>query len=278
MSFMDMETLTLNLERVHQHLLSFLKESVGGAGFDGVVLGLSGGIDSALAAALAVEALGSNHVVGLMMPWKTSSPASLDDAIEVADHLGIKTIERPITPMVESFANAVPEPNPLRLGNIMARVRMICIFDEAARIGYLPLGTSNKSELLLGYGTWYGDLASAINPIGDLYKQQVFALSRFMNLPNSVIEKAPSADLEEGQSDEADIGWSYETIDQILVRAIDLRKSRQSIIDDGLPEDAVHSLLDRVARHHFKRMPPVIAKVSARSIGSDFLYRRDCKL
>ncbi len=269
--------LDLDLEAVHGHLLRFLKESVQGAGFDRAVLGLSGGIDSALVAALAAEALGPDCITGLLMPWKSSSQASLDDAYAVAEHLGIQHREVPITAMVEAFAAGLDAPDALRMGNIMARCRMICIFDESARIGALPLGTSNKSELLLGYGTWYGDLASAVNPIGDLYKTQVFALSRHLGLPSAVIDKAPSADLESGQTDEADLGWSYSRIDDVLVRHVDLRHSPERIVQDGLPREDVEGILKRMKRFHFKRNLPVIAKVSPRAIGADWLYQRDSR-
>ena len=272
-----MPVLELDLPKVRAHLVRFLREAVEDSGFSRVVLGLSGGIDSALAAAIAAEALGPENVLGLEMPWRTSSASSLEDADAVADYLGIQVRRIEITRPVEELAALLPEPSPLRLGNVMARVRMICIFDAAAETAALPLGTSNKSELLLGYGTWYGDLASAINPLGDLYKTQVFALAREYELPASVIEKAPSADLEEGQTDEDDLGWEYSLIDQILLRYADLRWTREHIKADGLPADAVDTLLDRVSRQHFKRLTPVIPKISPRTFNLDWLYRRDAK-
>lgn len=270
-----MHMLELDLPALRGHLVRFLRESVRSAGFERVVLGLSGGLDSALAAALAAEALGEENVLGLLMPWKRSLPASRADAELVARHLGIRSRLLDITPMVEAFATALPEPDALRLGNVMARVRMTAIFDAAAETGALPLGTSNKSELLLGYGTWYGDLASAVNPLGDVYKTQVFALARETGLPAAVIDKAPSADLEEGQTDEADLGWSYALIDRVLVRAVDRRWSREAVAEDGFQRADVDGILDRVQRTHFKRLLPVIAKVSPRTIGEDWLYRRD---
>jgi NAD+ synthase len=270
-----MHLLELDLPALRRHLVRFLAESYHSAGFERAVLGLSGGLDSALAAALAAEALGPENVLGLLLPWKDSLPASRADAELVVRHLGIRSRVVEITPMVEAFAAGLAAPDALRLGNIMARVRMTVIFDAAAEIRALPLGTSNKSELLLGYGTWYGDLASAVNPLGDLYKTQVFALSRAMGLPEAVIAKPPSADLVPGQTDEADLGWSYELIDRILVRAVEQRRERQALLDEGFEAAAVDGILARVRRHHFKRLPPVIAKVSTRSIGEDWLYRRD---
>lgn len=276
-----MEHLHLDLPAVRAHLLRFLRESIIGSGHRRAVLGLSGGIDSALVAALAAEALGPAQVLGLLMPWQGSQPSSTTDARQLAGRLGIQTRELDITPMTLDFARALApalgEPDPRRLGNVMARCRMVCLFDAALAWGALPLGTSNKTELLLGYGTWFGDLASAVNPIGDLYKQQVFALSRELDLPAAILDKAPSADLEAGQTDEADLGFPYELIDRILVRAVDLRRNREEIVAEGFPRQAVDSLLDRVARNHFKRLPPVIAKVGPRAIGADWLYQRDSR-
>ncbi|MDP2359339.1 MAG: NAD+ synthase [bacterium] len=282
LSHSAMEHLSLDLPAVHGHLVRFLRESVTGAGFRRAVLGLSGGIDSALVAALAVEALGAEQVLGLILPWRTSQPASVDDARQLAEQLGMPVRRIDISPMVDAFSTAlagagapIDPPDARRLGNVMARCRMVCLFDAAMAWQALPLGTSNKSELLLGYGTWHGDLASAVNPIGDLYKQQVFALARHLGLPAAIIDKAPSADLEEGQTDEGDLGWSYELIDRILVRAVDQRRDRASLLAEGFAGKDVDGILDRVARNHFKRMPPVIAKVGLRAIGADWLYQRD---
>jgi NAD+ synthase len=277
-----MEHLQLDLPAVRAHLVRFLREAVTGAGFDRAVLGLSGGVDSALVAALAAQALGPEQVLGLLLPWRGSRPESAADARALAAQLGIATREIDITPMTEAFARALAAaelpgggPDARRLGNVMARARMTCIFDAALAWRALPLGTSNKSELLLGYGTWFGDLASAVNPIGDLYKQQVFALGRELGLPEAILAKAPSADLEEGQTDEGDLGWSYELIDRVLVRAVDLRRDRAAIVAEGFAAADVDGILGRVAANHFKRLPPVIAKVGPRALGADWLYKRD---
>jgi NAD+ synthase len=269
-----MHLLSLDPRATTEHLCRFLRESVHSTGLDQVVLGLSGGIDSALAAALAVRALGADKVHVACLPWRASNPASLADAQCMAEHLGLSLQVVDISPMVDAFATT-QQPDPLRLGNIMARVRMTVLFDLSARHGALVLGTSNKTELLLGYGTWYGDLASAVNPLGDLYKQQVFQLSRDLGLPARVIDKAPSADLEEGQTDEADLGWSYETIDRVLVRAIDQRRTVDSLVAEGFARDTVEGILARVRRFHFKRNLPVIPKISSRTLGLDWLYCRD---
>jgi len=278
-----MTLLDLDLPAVRGHLVRFLRESVRGAGFSRAVLGLSGGVDSALVAALAAEALGPEHVLALILPWRGSRPSSTADARELAADLGLTAREIDITAMTEAVAAGLGAsrppgpPDARRLGNVMARLRMVCIFDAALAWEALPLGTSNKTELLLGYGTWHGDLASAVNPIGDLYKQQVFALSRHLGLPAAILDKAPSADLEEGQTDEADLGWSYALIDRILVRAVDHRRSRGELVAEGFAAADVDGILDRVARNHFKRMPPVIAKVGTRAIGADWLYQRDSR-
>lgn len=269
-----MHLLALDEAAVSNHLCRFLQESVGSTGLKKVVLGLSGGIDSALAAALAVRALGKTSVRVVCLPWRHSSPASLADARAVADSLGLELQIIDISPMVDAFATPLA-PDALRLGNIMARVRMTVLFDLSAREGALVLGTSNKTELMLGYGTWYGDLASAVNPLGDLYKQQVLALSRHLGLPDQVIQKAPSADLEQGQTDEGDLGWSYATIDRILVRAIDRRLPVDHIVGEGFAREDVEGILARVRQYHFKRNLPVIPKLSSRTLGLDWLYCRD---
>ncbi len=270
-----MHHLAIDPVAVCAHLEHFIQESVGCTGLERVALGLSGGVDSALAAALAARALGKNKVLGIRMPWEGANPASLKDAEAVAESLGIRMETIDITPMVKAFAAALGDPDPLRLGNIMARARMTIIFDFCSAWKAIPLGTSNKTELLLGYGTWYGDLASAVNPLGDLYKQQVFTLARHLELPESVLQKAPSADLEAGQTDEDDLGWDYETIDRVLVRAVDMRLTEDRIVEEGFSRETVAGILSRVGTYHFKRSLPVIPKLSSRTIGLDWLYLRD---
>ncbi|NTW09951.1 MAG: NAD+ synthase, partial [Chlorobiaceae bacterium] len=238
-------------------------------------LGLSGGIDSAVVCELAVRALGREHVLALMMPYATSSPESLADAVLMAEKLGIRTEEVQITPAVDAFLASIPEDELLRRGNIMARTRMVYLYDISARDGRLVAGTSNKTELLLGYGTIFGDMASAINPIGDLYKTQVRGLARHLGIPERIIVKVPSADLWQGQSDEADLGFSYGEVDLLLYMMLEKRMDRTAVLSEGVPAIFYDRVRKMVVRNQYKRMMPVIAKISGRTPGIDFRYARD---
>jgi NAD+ synthase len=267
--------LSINTSLVRRILVGFLREEVQKVGLKKAVLGLSGGIDSALVAHLASEALGSENVLAIIMPYKLSSPESESHARQVADGIGIahKVIE--ITPMIDAYFNAVPDADAMRRGNKMARERMTILFDHSAAEAALVLGTSNKTELLLGYGTLYGDMASALNPIGDLYKTQVWQLSEEMAVPRQVIDKKPSADLWEGQTDEQELGFSYRDVDALLYQMVDLRKSREELISEGFDPKFIDNIYARVQNSHFKRRMPIIAKVSNRTIDRDFRYSRD---
>jgi len=253
----------------------FLQEELGKTGLKGVVLGLSGGVDSALASSLAVHALGPERVLTVKMPYRTSSPASEADADAVIGHLRTRTERVDITPMVDAYFDGVPDASPLRRGNFMARMRMAVLFDRSAREGYLVLGTSNKTELLLGYGTWYGDMASSLNPIGDLYKTQVWQLARHMGLPESVVNKPPSADLWPDQTDEGEMGLSYAEADAILCLMVDERYTVEEVAAAGHPLPLVQKVLGMVEGSQFKRRLPIIAKLSGRTVGIDFRYPRD---
>lgn len=261
-------------------LKGFLRDEVTKSGFKKVVFGLSGGIDSALVAYLATLALGKDHVHAVMMPYETSSKASLGDAQKVVDDLNIPFTIVPITEPVNSyFANVdnilAQKATPLRRGNRMARERMCTLFDFSAYLGALVLGTSNKTELLLGYGTQFGDMASALNPIGDLYKCQIRQLSKAVGVPSSILEKAPSADLWEDQTDEKELGFTYDDADEILYQLVDMRLSADEIVEQGYNAQLVNTLMRRVMRNQYKRKPPIIAKVSGRTVGIDFRYLRD---
>lgn len=253
----------------------FLQEELGKTGLKGVVLGLSGGVDSAVASALAVHALGPERVLVVKMPYRTSSPASEADADGVIAHLGVRADRVDITPMVDAYFDGVPEASPLRRGNFMARVRMSVLFDRSARESYLVLGTSNKTELLLGYGTWYGDMASSLNPMGDLYKTQVWQLARHLGLPASVVNKPPSADLWPDQTDEGEMGLSYAEADAILCLMVDERYTVEEVAAAGYPLPLVQKVLGMVEGSQFKRRLPIIAKLSGRTVGIDFRYPRD---
>ncbi|MGL6114700.1 MAG: NAD+ synthase [Cetobacterium sp.] len=267
--------LDLNLQMVENILVDFLREEVHKVGFKKVVLGISGGIDSALVAYLAAKALGPENVLGIMMPYKSSSKESLDHGKLVIDSLGINSKLVEITPMVEPYFQMNPDMDGLRKGNRMARERMCILFDHSAKEKALVLGTSNKTEILLGYSTQFGDGASAINPIGDLYKTQVWELSRYMGIPSQLIDKKPSADLWEGQTDESELGFSYNLADEILVRLIDERYTPEEVIEEEFPEDIVKKVMKKILYSQYKRKLPVIAKISPRTIGREFRYPRD---
>jgi NAD+ synthase len=271
----DEGNLSIDAEWTTRILTRFVSAEVERTGKRRVVLGLSGGIDSAVSAALAARALGPSEVTCLLMPHRMSSSDSLRDAQLVAERMGTPTETVDITPMVEGFRKATGEVGRLRLGNVMARARMILLFDRSAALDALVLGTSNKTELLLGYGTLHGDLASAINPIGDLYKTQIRELARHLEVPPSIRNKPPSADLWPDQSDEDELGFSYEEVDRLLALLVDARLGREEVVERGFSPELVERVVGQIVRSQFKRMPPVIAKVSTRSIGWDFRYPRD---
>lgn len=260
------------IERV---LVSFLKNEVEKAGFSRVVLGLSGGIDSAVAAAIAVRAFGPSGILGVIMPHASSNPASATDAALVAREMGFETVTVDITRQIEAYFEGATDASRMRRGNKMARERMSILYDLSAARAALVLGTSNKTELLLGYGTLFGDMACGVNPVGDLYKTQVRALARQMKVPERVIEKTPSADLWEGQSDESDFGFTYDEVDQLLFLIVDCRLTRKEAVERGFADAFVAKVESLIRRSQFKRRLPTIAKISGRTVTNDFLYARD---
>jgi NAD+ synthase len=239
------------------------------------VIGLSGGIDSALSFALAVEALGKENVLAVRMPYKASSPDSLEHAEMLVEQYEVACETVEITDMVEPLFAMDPEMSKQRKGNIMARQRMIVLYDRSEAFKGLVIGTSNKTEILLGYSTLWGDMASALNPIGDLYKTQIRQLGRALGIPSPIIDKPPSADLWTGQTDEAELGFTYDEVDKLLYLLVDHRYSAQECVEEGFDEKFVNAVIRRVQRNQFKRMMPPIAKLSNRTIGYDFLYLRD---
>jgi len=267
--------LNINTDLARQILVNFIRSEVTRVGYTRAVVGLSGGIDSALSCALAVEALGKENVLAVRMPYRSSSPDSLAHAGQLIEQLEIpsKTIE--ITNMVDPLFALDENITKLRKGNIMARERMIVLYDQSEVFKGLVIGTSNKTEILLGYSTQWGDAASAMNPIGDLYKTQVRQLSRAMKIPAPIIDKPPSADLWDGQTDEGELGFTYEEADKLLYLLIDQRYSPQECIEEGFSEKFVNAVISRIRRNQFKRMLPPVAKLSNRTIGYDFLYLRD---
>lgn len=270
-----MVDLTINTDVARQILTGFIRSEVTRVGYSRAVVGLSGGLDSALSCVLAVEALGAENVLAVRMPYRSSHPNSLEHAGLLIEQLQIpcKTIE--ITAMVEPLFALEPGITKLRKGNIMARERMIVLYDQSEVFKGLVIGTSNKTEILLGYSTQYGDSASAINPLGDLYKTQIRQLSRAMGVPAPIIDKAPSADLWDGQTDEGELGFTYDQVDQLLYLLIDQRYSPPECVEAGFDEKFVDLVLRRIRRNQFKRMQPPVAKVSNRTVGYDFLYLRD---
>ncbi|MBN1886574.1 MAG: NAD+ synthase [Thermoflexales bacterium] len=267
--------LCINTDLARRLLVDFTRDEITRAGFQRAVLGLSGGVDSALAATLAVEALGAENVLALYLPYRTSSQESLRHAQLMIDRLGVAHETIDITPMADSLIERSPDMNSTRKGNVMARARMIVIYDRSAAWRGLVVGTSNKTELLLGYGTLFGDLASAVNPLGDLLKTQVRQLARALGVPEEIVAKPPSADLTPGQTDEGELGLSYAEVDQLLYLLVDERYTPDEAVAAGFAPDYVRGVWGRVAANHFKRRPPIIAKISNRTIGVDFLYPRD---
>jgi NAD+ synthase len=266
----------MNCETVRRVLTGFIRNEVRKAGFERVVVGLSGGVDSALSAYLAAEALGPKNVTAILMPYRTSSPESAAHASLAVAALGIDHFTVDITAMIDAYFALFPDAPQMRRGNKMARERMTILFDHSARLSALVLGTSNKTELLLGYGTLHGDMASAVNPLGDLYKTQVRQLSRHLGVPAVIIEKQPSADLWEGQTDEAELGFTYEAVDKVLSLLVDQRYEVEELVATGrFDEKFIRAVARRVQTSQYKRRLPVIAKISSRTIDRDFRYARD---
>jgi NAD+ synthase len=263
--------------QITDYLVRFLQNEVTKTGLKKVVVGLSGGLDSAVVAVLAQKAF-KDDLLCVKMPSQYSSQSSLDDADELCHDFGLRSITCSIETMLSAYEAMHADMDNLRKGNVSARLRMTTLFDISARESALVLGTSNKSELMLGYGTLYGDLASAVNPIGDLYKSEVFELAEYLKVSASIIKKPPSADLWDGQSDEADLGYTYAQLDEAMKLYVDERLSREEVIARGIDEKMLDMIIKRIFRNHFKRKMPVIAKLTSRTLGHDFNYPRDITL
>jgi NAD+ synthase len=265
----------LNAPLVEDILVRFIRSEVHRVGFRKGVFGLSGGIDSTLSAYLAARALGPENVCGIRMPYSTSSEETMDHGSLVARELGIRMMTVPIAEPIDAYFRQFPDASRLRRANKMARERMTVLYDQSAAQDALVIGTSNKTELLIGYGTIHGDMASALNPIGDLYKTQVRTLSSSMGVPEVIIRKNPTADLWVGQTDEAELGFTYAEVDRLLMRMVDERARVDDLIADGFDPAFVMRIAKMVQTSHYKRRLPLIAKLSYRTIGRDFLYARD---
>jgi len=267
--------LTINTESVHQFLTDFIRAEINKAGFSKAVVNLSGGLDSSVSCFLTVEALGAENVLALRLPYKTSSPESLEHAQLVIEALGVQSLTIPITEMADPLIQRFPDMNRIRKGNIMARLRMIVLYDQSATFPGLAIGTGNKTEILLGYTTLYGDAACAINPLGDLYKTQLRQLAKAIGIPSVIIDKPPSADLWLGQTDEGELGFTYADVDQLLYLLADQRLKPEECVKAGFSESFIRAVMDRVRHTHFKRVMPPIAKWSGSNINYDTLALRD---
>ncbi|MBN2146075.1 MAG: NAD+ synthase [Anaerolineales bacterium] len=270
-----MINLSIHTDLARRILAGFIHSEITRIGMQRAVIALSGGVDSALSCYLTAEALGAQNVLAVRMPYRSSAPDSLEHAQRVIDALGVQSLTIPITKMVEPLFEQIPEMSQVRRGNVMARARMIVIYDQSEAFGGLVVGTSNKTEILLGYSTLYGDSACAINPLGDLYKTQVRQLSRAMGVPAEIVDKPPSADLWDGQTDEGELGFTYADVDQLLYLLVDRRYTPADCVEAGFAEGFVRAVVERIRRNHFKRVLPPIAKLTNRTIGYDFLYLRD---
>jgi NAD+ synthase len=257
-----MISLRLNYKKVHGGLVAFIRDEVHEAGFEKAVLGLSGGVDSSLCAYLATEALGNGNVYGINMPYTHSNVDGIRHARQVASQLKIHFLSIDITPMIDAFFESFPDADRIRRGNKMARERMSILYDQSARFSALVLGSSNKTEFLLGYGTIYGDMACAINPLGNLYKTQVWDLAREVGVPKEIIEKDPSADLWQGQTDEGELGFPYGEVDQLLNLMIDEGLPWEDLVRKGFEEEFIERVMMRIQSSAYKRRMPIVAEIS----------------
>ena len=272
---LEVDPLRIDAALVTEILVRFIRAETYRTGFRRGVVGLSGGIDSTVVTYLAASALGPDNVLAVTMPYKTSSEATRRDSAAVIERLGVRSVDLPITDQVDAYFAVLPDATQLRRANKSARERMTILYDQSAAFQALVLGTSNKSELLLGYGTQFGDMASAINPIGDLYKRQLYPLAEYLEVPESIRTKEPTGDLWVGQTDAGELGFSYQQVDRLLYQMIDRRMDRAALLAAGFEADFTDRVGEMVRRNHYKRRLPIIAKLSHRTMDRDFRYARD---
>lgn len=267
-----MNELNIDTARTRTILVEFIANTIENAGFSKIVLGLSGGLDSALSCYLAAEAVGAKNVLALRMPYRTSSPDSLAHAQLVIDALGVEALTFPLTGMVDPLFELEPKMSKQRKGNILARQRMILLYDQSEAFHGLVLGSGNKTEILLGYSTLYGDSACALNALGDLYKTQVRQLSAALGIPEPILQKPPSADLWPGQTDEDELGFTYSEVDKLLYQLVEEQRTPSECIRLGFAENLVRAVVSRIRATQFKRQAPPIARLSKRSAYEDLSH------
>ncbi len=256
-------------------LCAFIREQLGKFGYKKGIVGLSGGLDSSVCASLAARALGPKNVLGIILPYKETFGPDVEDARSLAKRMGIRVRIIDISPMIDAYFSRNPSRNRIRIGNKMARERMSILYDISAKEKALILGTSNKTELLIGYGTIHGDMACAINPLGDLYKTQIRQVAVYLKVPARIRNKKPTAGLWPDQTDEGEIGLSYAELDRILYELVDERRSAAELAAAGFDRNKVARIMSLIEKSEFKRKMPPIAKISSRTVGHDFLYPYD---
>ncbi len=265
----------INYEITSKVIELFIKETFEKNGFEKAIIGVSGGIDSAVVLDLTSRALGPQNILALLMPYRTSSSDSISDGKLICESRNVDYKIIDISPSIDAYFKSQPATDRILLGNKCARERMAVLYDYSARIKALVVGTSNKSELLIGYSTQFGDSAAALLPIGDLYKTEIFGLADFLSIPREILEKKPSADLWKDQTDEREIGVTYSELDQILYDIFEERKSPDDLVKAGYGVEIVKKIVNMVINSHFKRTFPPVTKIHSRTIGMDFRFPRD---